>query len=130
MIAIRAADDCGSLHLQKSDGWINQDRTARTKNAWEMMLQRTKARQEGKGALVNTYSTNIDQTLADLSRLGGERDVVTIRDRRFYSSPRLSEVIKELRKFGYYYNVIHCVFCRCPDGGGQSYKPPEFKVAN
>jgi len=109
--------------LQQSDGWITNDRTARKKNAWDMMVERTKARQQGRGAVVAQYSTAIDKSLADLSRLGGERDIVTIRDRRFHSSPRLSEVIKDLRKFGYHYSVIHCVFCRCPDANAQSYKP-------
>jgi hypothetical protein len=39
-------------------------------------------------------------------------DVVTIRNRDFHISPRLSWVLKELWKNGYKYAHVHCSFCR------------------
>jgi len=116
--------------LQKSDAWIGTDRKARKAGAWDMMVDQTKLRREGKHAAAGRFGRPLDQNLADLGRLGGEMDVVTIRNRRFHSSPRLSEVIKSLRKHGFNYNIIHCVFCRCPDDKAPGYKPQEFRVAN
>jgi hypothetical protein len=47
-------------------------------------------------------------------------DVVTIRNRFWLKSPKLSEVLTELWKYGYQYADVHCSFCR---GSAEGYKP-------
>ncbi|MDF1505169.1 putative adhesin [Roseisolibacter sp. H3M3-2] len=51
---------------------------------------------------------------------GMKMDVITIRDRKFYASPKLSDVLKILDKHKYRYTTLHCSFCR---GGGQAQAP-------
>jgi hypothetical protein len=51
---------------------------------------------------------------------GVSMDVITIRNRGWLSSPKLSEVITLLWKYGYKYDEIHCNFCR---GGKAGFSP-------
>lgn len=51
---------------------------------------------------------------------GMKMDVITIRDRKFHKDPKLSDVLKILRKHKYNYTTLHCSFCR---GGGQAQAP-------
>jgi len=63
-----------------------------------------------------------------LARLYGalHMDIITIRNRFWHSSPKLSWVLTELWAKGYQYETIHCSFCR---GGGASYSPPKIDLA-
>lgn len=51
---------------------------------------------------------------------GVAMDIITIRNRGWVSSPKLSEVLTLLWHYGYRYDEIHCNFCR---GGGAGYSP-------
>jgi len=47
-------------------------------------------------------------------------DIITIRNRFWHSSPKLSDVLRLLGQYGYHYDEIHCNFCR---GGGSGHSP-------
>lgn len=60
-------------------------------------------------------------------------DVVTIRNRAFHISPRLSWVLKELWANGYKYSEVHCSFCRPTFSDalfslGSTWRPGEGRV--
>ena len=114
--------------IQGSDRWLGKARAEIKGNIWDSMVAKTSAVKKygSDSAVVRTWDRAISKSQKDLGRLGGEMDVVTIRNRVFHDPPRLSDVIRDMRKAGYAYDEIHCVFCRCPDTGkSPSYKPRE-----
>jgi hypothetical protein len=57
-----------------------------------------------------------DSLRADIAAMKGgsrwNRDIVTVRNRRWRSDLTLSDVIRILHEHGYRYTTIHCAFCR------------------
>lgn len=58
-------------------------------------------------------------TLSDMYD-GLSMDIITLRNRFWRSSPKLSEVLSLLWQYNFKYDEIHCNFCR---GGGAGYSP-------
>jgi hypothetical protein len=55
------------------------------------------------------------ETYATLEKKAfGKMDIITVRNRKLYTPPMLSEVIDMLNKAGFVYSKIHCCFCRSP----------------
>jgi len=115
--------------IQGSDQWLRKERTKIEGNIWDSMVAKTSAVKKygANSSIVGTWDRSIAKSHQNLGRLGGEMDVVTIRNRVFHDPPRLSEAIRDMRKAGFAYGEIHCVFCRCPDTGNSPiYKPKEY----
>lgn len=52
-------------------------------------------------------------------------DIITIRNRFWHGSPKLSDVLKLLAQYGYNYEEIHCNFCR---GAGAGFSPAKVDL--
>ncbi|CAI0916805.1 Uncharacterised protein [Serratia rubidaea] len=101
----------GKRHNEANESYHSVRNLYNTADAKPQELRDNAARFRSAGMV--THADNLERDAAQYKNIT-QYDVITLRNRihRSFNSLTLSEVIRELRRYGYKYQRIHCAFCR------------------